>query len=455
LIDHPSREELAALNRETLRPERERAIWRHLLTSCKSCLAAVPAPILLMLGLEPRRRKSTAQEDVACDAAIGRAFKSALKQEGDRESQRTQVRRALQVLEDGGVEAAINLPQRIGDLARMEAFLARAWDLRHEDPNSMVHHAWIAAQLSLKLDPRRHGPARVSDLQAWTHAELGNAYRVSNCFHGAGDFLGRARAFFEHGTGDVALEARLLELDASLAADLRQFGRASTTLLKVFRLHMQRRDLHLAGRVLVKMGLYTGYEGKAEQALRLLDKGLALIEGDRDPSLQYAARHNQITFLIDCGHIREAEKKLFLLRPLCQHAGGRLNMLRFRWEEGRISAGLQRFGRAEATFRALKPEFEEVGRPFDSALVSLHLASVLLIQGKSAEAARVALEAARVFKSLDIQREAFQAVILLRNAFEEQAATLEMVEEVAGFLRRIEIDPALRFEGQAWEGPGR
>jgi hypothetical protein len=103
----------------------------------------------------------------------------------------------------------------------------------------------------------------------------------------------------------------------------------------------------------------------------------------------------------------------------------------------------------------LKPEFEEIDRLFDSALISLHLAAVLLLQGNYAEAAQVALEAAAIFKGLQIQREAFQAVILLRNAFEEQAATLEMVEEVAGFLRRIEIDPALRFEGQAWEGPGR
>jgi hypothetical protein len=44
-------------------------------------------------------------------------------------------------------------------------------------------------------------------------------------------------------------------------------------------------------------------------------------------------------------------------------------------------------------------------------------------------------------------------VILLRNSFEMQTATREMVEEVAGFLRRIEIDPAVRFEGSSWERP--
>ena len=169
----------------------------------------------------------------------------------------------------------------------------------------------------------------------------------------------------------------------------------------------------------------------------------------------YAARHNQITFLVDCGQFREAEKKLFLLRPLCQHAGGRLNLLRFRWEEGRIAAGLQRFSRAEAAFRALKPEFEEVERPYDGALVLLDLTAALLAQGKAAEATKVVFEAAEAFKALQIQREALQAVILLREAFKIQQATLAMVEEVAGFLRRIEIDPALRFEGQSWEDPGR
>jgi hypothetical protein len=32
-----------------------------------------------------------------------------------------------------------------------------------------------------------------------------------------------------------------------------------------------------------------------------------------------------------------------------------------------------------------------------------------------------------------------------------EKATLERVEEVAELLRRLQIDPALRFEGRAWE----
>jgi tetratricopeptide (TPR) repeat protein len=455
LSDHPSRDELAALSRGGLSPERERAVVRHLLTPCQDCLAEAPSPLRVLLGLEPLRRELTTDEDAAYDAVIGRALKTALSHRRHLQGQRAQAREAVAALEQGGFEAVQNLPHTMGNLARMEAFLERAWQLRHENPRLMVQFAWLAAQISLKLDPRRYGPARVSDFQAQAYAELGNAYRVVDQLQEAGDCLSRARGFFERGTQDRAREMRLLELEASLAADCRQFGRASVYLLKVLEFYNQQRDFHLSGRVLVKMGLYAGYAGDAEKAIRLLEKGLALVDGKRDPSLEYSARHNQVTFLIDCGHFREAEKKLFLLRPLCQHAGGRLNLLRFRWEEGRVAAGLQRFSRAEAVFRTLKPEFEEVDRPYDGALISLHLAAVLLAQGKSGEAMQVVLEAAETFKGLQIQREALQAVILLRNAFKVREATLAMVEEVAGFLRRIEIDPALRFEGQSWEGSGR
>jgi len=451
--DHPSREELAALNRETLRPERERAIWRHLLTSCRSCLAEVPAPIRLLLGLEPSRQMSMAAEDAALDKAIGRAFKTVLKKERVREAQRAQVTRVLRVLEDGGVEAAQKLPQKISDLARMEAFLTHAWSLRHDDPRSMVHLAWYAAQVSLRLDPGCYGPAQVSDFQARAHAELGNAYRVSDRLQEAADFLGRARSFFEYGTGDKLLEIRLLELEGSLAADCRQFGRASKTLLKVLEFYNQQEAFHLSGRTLIKMGLYAGYACDFDEGIRLLKRGLELVKGD--PSLACAAAHNLVLFLVDTGRFREAKKLRIVHSRHLADAGGRANEVKFRALEGRIDSGLGNHQRAEGIFREVMREFHELGRHFLGALAALELSAALLVQGKSAEAAKVALEAVDIFKGLQIQREAFQAVILLRNAFEEQAATLEMVEEVAGFLRRIEIDPALRFEGQAWEGPGR
>lgn len=378
--------------------------------------------------------------------------RTSLKYQRDRKAQQ-QVQRALHVLKDGGVEAAMNLPQKIGDLPRMEAFLIRSWVLRHEDPKAMVDYAWLAAQVSLKLDPGAHGPAQVADFQARAHAELGNAYRVSDRLNEATDYLARARRLFEHGTDDELLKIRLLELEGSLAADCRQFGRASKTLLKVLQFYNQHGAFHLAGRTLIKMGLYAGYACDFDGGIQLLKKGLALVEEDQ--SLACAAAHNLILFLVDTGRFQEARKLRVVHSRHLADAGGRANEIKFRALEGRIDSGLGNHQRAEGIFREVMRDFTALGRHFLGALAALELSAALLIQGKSAEATQVALEAAAIFTSLQIQREAFQAVILLRNAFEEQAATLEMVEEVAGFLRRIEIDPALRFEGQAWEGPGR
>ncbi len=54
----------------------------------------------------------------------------------------------------------------------------------------------------------------------------------------------------------------------------------------------------------------------------------------------------------------------------------------------------------------------------------------------------------------EIVDEGLQAVILLRDSFRMQNATLPMVLEVAEFVRRVVHDPSLRFEARAW-GEGR
>ncbi len=455
MSDHPSRDDLTALSRGGLSPERERTVWRHLLAPCRRCLAEAPPPLGMLLGSEPLRREVTVEEEAAYGAAIRRAMGTALKHERHLRRQRAQTRAAVAALEQGGLEAVQNLPRTIGALARMEAFLERAWQLRFENPRLMVQFAWLAAQISLKLDPRRYSPARVSDFQARAHAELGNAYRVADQLHEAGDFLSRARGFFERGTHEEALEVRLLELEASLAADCRQFGRASMDLLKVLKFYDRHRDFHLSGRTLVKLGLYTGYGGDFDKGIRLLEKGLAQLDERRDPDLACAAAHNLLLFLIDSGRFGDARKLRMVHSRHLADARGRVNKVKFRALEGRIDSGLGNHERAERIFREVRCGYEDVGRLYEAGITGLDLAAALLAQGKAAEATKVVFEAAETFKTLQILREALQAVILLRNAFEMQVATLAMVEEVTGFLRRIEIDPALRFEGRSWEDSDR
>jgi tetratricopeptide (TPR) repeat protein len=454
LIDHPSREEVVAVYEGGLSPEREREVLSHLLAPCALCLAEAATPMGLARkeGLPEELRLPRAGDEASYDAAIRRAVEMALRQERYLRRQRTQARKALRVLESGGLEALQKLPRGLGGLARMEAFLARSWQLRHDDPQLMVYFAWLAAQVSLRLDPRDFDrPARVCDFQARAHAEWGNACRTADRLHEAGGLLGRARRLFELGTGDEFVEIRLLELEASLAADRREFGRASANLLKVADFHSRHDDVHLVGRTLVQMGLYAGYAGNLEKGAGLLEKSLALIDAERDPGLACAAAHNLVLLLVDSGCFRDAKVARLRYSRFLSEPGGRVNEIKFRLLEARTDAGLGNYSRAASIFREVIAGFEEAQLPILASIERLHLAAALLAQGAAREASGVILEAVEIFVRLEIQSEALQAVILLRNAVEMEEATLEMVEEVADFLRRLQIDPALRFEGRAWE----
>jgi tetratricopeptide (TPR) repeat protein len=449
LTDHPSRKELLALVRGGLTPERDVAILRHLYEGCKKCLAAAPSALKFGFGLEG---KTTAKEETAIDAAIRRAFKTATRHDQYLREQESEAKEAEEILAAGGAGAPEKLPRFMGMLAKYKALLAQSWSLRHEDTGQMVYFARLAMQCAELLDPKRYGVERVFDFQCRAQAELGNALRVSDQLDKAADAFARARQLFELGTRSEFLEVFLLNLEASLHADRRRFELARINLRKVLRWHQRNGDLHLAGRTLMQIALFTRYAGRLLEALPILRQSLEAIDAKRDPVLAYAAMHNELALLIDLGQFREAEIKLFQLRPHQSHAGGCINQLRFRWEEGRIDAGLERCDRAETIFREVREGFSSCNRAYDSALASLDLSAVLLAQRNTGEAKEVVAAAYKMFVALKIQREALMAVLALKTTCEMRVATQTMAEEVAKYVRRLENDPNAKLEGKAWGG---
>jgi tetratricopeptide (TPR) repeat protein len=449
LTDHPSRKELLAVVRGGLTPEREVAILRHLYEGCKKCLDAAPSALKLGFGLEG---KTTAKEETAIDAAIQRAFKTAAHHERHLREQELEAKEGEKILAAGGVGAPKKFPQHMGRLAKYKALLARSWSLRHEDTGSMVYCARLAVKCAERLNSKRYGVKRVFDFQCRAQAELGNALRVSDQFDQAADAFARARRLFELGTHSEALEVRLLDLEASFDVDCRRFPAACIKLRKVLRWHRRGGNCDFAGKTLLQLARITGYAGDAEGALLLIEESLSLIDARKEPTLVWAARLNLVDFLIACGRCRDAEIQLFLVRALQQHAGGRINDLRFRWAQGRIDAALNRPDRAENIFREVQEGFLEVNRAYDSALASLDLSAVLLAQHKAGEARDVVTAAYKMFIALNIQREALMAVLALKTACEMRSATQVMAEEVAKYVRRLEHDPNAKLEGKAWGG---
>lgn len=447
MSEHVSGEDLAALAEGRLSPERLCAVILHLMSPCESCLAAVPGPFGTFLPEETEEAELTPEKSAAYDAAMDRAFAVAL--EHDRKLRhRLQVDKALAILDAKGLEALEKPRKGISTLARFDALLERSWSLRHEDHQRMIDLARAAVRVARMFDAQSYGVKQVMDLRCRALAELGNACRVAGQLDEAFDCFDRATRLHNDGTGDSALRIRLLDLQASLAADRRQLGLACLILGYVHNHHRSHGDDHLAGRALISQGLYTGYAGEPGKAIDLLQEGLRLVDEDREPSLVLSAVHNQLWFLVEAGHFDKARKHLFLNRKLLGKVGGQINEIKLAWLEARIHQGREDFEKAEQGLRKVREAFQDLEQGYDAAIASLDLAMVLLSQKRTGEARPILQEAVQVFNNLRIGREAMAAVLLLCQAAEmeqETAGLLDVVSQVAAFLRRAEHDPNARF----------
>ncbi len=202
----------------------------------------------------------------------------------DLRSQQAEAEKIAALLPSDELNVTRKFPRKTEEIEIFNGLLAKSWSLRHENPGLMVQYALLAVRCAKRFKARRHGLAQVLDLQGRAWAELGNAYRLLDQHDLAADALLQARYVLEElGAGDESLLIRLCELEASLAASRRRFGYAACLLVKVLDFHQRTGDRHLAGRALIKRGLYVGYGGDPEEALRLLPEGLALVDEEREP----------------------------------------------------------------------------------------------------------------------------------------------------------------------------
>jgi tetratricopeptide (TPR) repeat protein len=447
LSDHPSRDVLSALVRGELPMKEARALATHLAEPCFECTGVVEMIRQDLSKGRPGTRELPPEEDAAYDAAIGRAFRVARKVHRAQQRDQTEAARAAGILtQEEGLKAGLKLPRKMEEIARLEALLAKSWSLRHENPSEMVQFAMLAVRHAEKLEVRKHGVERVFDLQGRAYAELGNAYRVLDQYDIAGINLATARKLLALGSGSEHFEIRLLELEASLAADQHRFDLANHNLLRVADFHLHNGHQQLAGRAILSRGLYTGYSGDHDQAILLLQEGLSLIDKECEPRLHYTALHNQLLFLAESGCFREA--KAFRLRHSCilSMYAGKTNAAGLRSIEAMIEAGLGNTSSAEIAFRETKRQYEMLGRPYLASLAALNLAAILLAQHRPKEAYEIGEAAAKVFQALRLERDAIAALVVLKTAFRLGRATQKLVKTVADFFHRLQRDPNAKFE---------
>lgn len=319
----------------------------------------------------------------------------------------------------------------------------RGWSA---DPARSEELAELALAVADRLDPTVYQGALVNDLRAEAWATIGNCRRIRSDLRKVAEAFELSESFRRQGTGDAMDEADLLGLQASYFIDQRRFPEAEAALVRVIALCHDAEHRHEEGRALVNLARLRYEEGRAEEAVPLLERAAEIVDAEREPRLLLIARRNLVIALSEAGRPEEALARLPAIRRLARDHADAPERRRLLWTQGLIYHRLGHLELAEAALAQAQEGFLAEGSPYDAALITLDLALVHLDAGAPAKARGLAAEMLPIFESRDVHREALAALAIVRRAMEADALTRQVVEEVAAFLRRARRNPGLRFD---------
>jgi hypothetical protein len=332
-------------------------------------------------------------------------------------------------------------------LPQLGALLDAGFSLRHQDPQATLRFARLARYAADRLSPTEFGQDPVADLRALAWAELGNAYRICDDLSRATRAMNRAVYWAERGTRSTLLLARVADLLASLLGAQRRCVEARQLLVLVHDIHENAGRLHLAGRALCSAANMAFLDGAFGEAILLLRRGLSLLDQNRDPALVAQALRSIISCLASLGRFRTARRLLWRSRHWIVEHSSALDLVRLRWLEGRIHAGLGDLSRAEVAFAETRADFGEHGQFYPAAIAGLDLAALWAGQGRYAEVHALAGEMIATFRAVRIAREAIVTLLILQKACDKgRGQLLEIIDMVGSFLKDLEQQPARRQE---------
>lgn len=449
---HPAVEEIEGfvLGRRTSGAGRQ--VLRHLLAECEPCRAtagdlweaAARAARLTdepAEGTAPLERQQPVPADY--DLSMSRVFQQILHAQASLQQERTAAEDLLlelMSLPRDRRREAVESDSRFRSWGLCELLLTRSQKGRYTAEQQGAELAEAAVDVAERLDPATYDPALLEDLRARTWAFLANARRVLSDLRGAERGFEQAEWHLARGTGDRLERARILDLKASLRTYQGRRQEALRLLDRAIVIYRRAEQRHAHGRAVLNKAHVNIWEGNHETAIALLRQGLELIERDREPNLALTGYHNLAYVLNDLGRHEEAAQIVAASRPLYLQAG---NLVQLQCLEARIALGKGELERAETLLQEVRGAFGDKGMAYDAALASLDLAEVYARQGRSAELRELGQEMLSIFQSRELHREAIAALILLQKAAEAQSVTVTLVQELAGRVQRIRRQAAV------------
>jgi len=276
------------------------------------------------------------------------------------------------------------------------------------------------------------------------HGHVGNAQRVREEMDEAREQFQQCRELWEVGRGGdpvgILNEGRVFGLEASMCREEGRFTEALDLLARGVKVsNPTEKGYLLVSQSKVREEM-EDYEG-AIASLRAADP----LIGVKRSRLFWTLRFDLLVNLCNLERFAEVQDALPEVKGLTIALENALDLIRFRWLEGRIEAGTGCLERAVATLSVARADFLTHQLPYDAALVTMDLAAVLLDLGRLAQVKALALQMAPIFKSRDVHANAKKALTLFQEAALAEAATIDLVRKVARYLRRARRVAHLKF----------
>lgn len=434
---HPDPVLLSRFGRGRLSRRQSHKIVRHLMTGCEDCLRLTRQ---LLPPESPTWRSVDGSGSPAGDysGAFVRAWQQVEQRQSSLAAEYTEAPELMRELLSQPFDqqwSLATLGVRYRTWALCGLLLDAARERGFQDPVQAVELSRLAVEMATRLDRAHYGEGRINDLAARAWGALGNAQRIVSDFQSAEKSFAQAERLLKKGTGDPLEKAQVLLLKSSLRGNQQRFREAFRLLDRVVAIGSKLEDPQLCGKAMIIRGFLLGVANDPEAAIRHLREGIGQVDPASDPRLLVAAQHNLTLFLAESGRYREAMQLLESARPLYQRVGDRMSLLRLRWLEGKIAIALGHLKEAEELLDGVRKEFVALEIGFDAALLSLDLAHIFTLQGRSGEMRRLAEEMLPIFKSRDIHREALAALLVFQKAAEMERVTLGLIRDVSGYLK--------------------
>jgi transcriptional regulator with XRE-family HTH domain len=381
---------------------------------------------------------------------LSRAWLDQLVLEGERLDGRLRAARLRARLFEHPPEARLALVREASEFQDWALSVLLSDESAAAAPDSAAE-ARALAVLAVEVARRVPGTSEWrSRVEGRAGAHLANALRVGGQIRHADEEFGRALALWEAGAaGDPAglLDpVRMLDLEASLRKNQRRLGEALALLDRAL---ATRPAPEVQGRLLINKGCALEKLERYEEAIEVLRQAAPLVEAGGDLRLRFAWRFNVCVALCGLGRHPEAESRLGEVRELANRIGKRLDLARVTWLEGRIVHGLGRVDEALAAFERVRGELTELRIAYDTALVTMDLATLLAGRGRTAEVKRLAEQAAWIFEDQGVDQEARRALAAFRRAARRERLTVDLARRIGRFLHRAQGDASLRFQEEA------